>query len=318
MAPTVTVIVPFRSAGPYLDECLAYLAAQTFRDFDVILVPEVPFALPEVRAGVRLIAAGDVLPNRKRQIAALQTHAPILAFIDDDAYPDPYWLERAVRHFRDPHVVAAGGPGVTPPNDPPNLRTSGAIFASALVTAGARYRYRPTKLRDVELLPTCNLLVRRDAFLRHVEKTLAMSPGEDTLLCRTLRQDGGRIVYDPEAAVFHHRRAARGHLRQVWSYGFFRGYFFRRIGREPRYAVFAVPVVFVLAHALLPIALVNRRARTAMLAASCAYSALVAISAEHEARTERVPPLPVALGIYLTHLTYGAATIAGWFGDRAR
>jgi GT2 family glycosyltransferase len=309
--PFVSVIIPFRTNGPFLRDCLDHLERQTYRNFDIYLIPDGPLALDDAR--VHVIESGPVLPNRKRQIAAETTTAEILAFIDDDAYPDPDWLANAVRHFDDPNVVVAGGPAVTAPDDTPRQRASGAIFAAGLVTASTRHRYVPEPQRDVESLPSCNLLVRRDAFLRDAEASIRYWPGEDILLCMFASRDGARIVYDPAALVYHHRRALfGGHLRQVWSYGRFRGFFLRRLSTSRHDAIYAVPAVFVLAHAAVLAAPLRPRLRAPALVGALGYGAIVAWSALRAAKAERANPWLVASGIYLTHMTYGLGTIVGW------
>ena len=310
------MIVPFRSDGPELRECLAHLERQTYRSFDVILVPDEGSSCGA--EGVRVVPSGPVLPNRKRQVAAATTSSPIVAFIDDDAYPAPDWLAAAMRHFEDPHVVACGGPSVTPPGDSHRQRAGGAVFASPLVTAGTRHRYVPEARRDVAALPSCNLLIRRDAFLRDADASSRYWPGEDILACVFATRNGDRIVYDPAALVYHHRRALFGaHLRQVWNYGRFRGHYLRRFDHSLGSAPYAVPALFVLAHAIvLPLA-ARKNSRAAAAAAIGAYALLVAGSALREARIARVNPLLVAAGMYATHLTYGGATIAGWLRGRS-
>ncbi len=315
-SPTVSVVIPLRAAGPNLRECLAHLARQTYRNFDVYVVPDAPLALADAR--LHVIASGRVLPNRKRQIAAEASSAEILAFIDDDAYPDPNWLANAVRHFADPNVVGAGGPAVTATNDSPRQRASGAIFSSPLVTATTRHRYVAEAQRDVEALASCNLLVRRDAFLRDAEASVRYWPGEDILLCMFAARDGARIVYDPTAIVYHHRRLVfTAHLRQVWSYGRFRGFFLRRLSSSRNHVPYAVPAAFVLGHGLLLAALAQPRWRFAAGFVVGVYVALVAWETVRAARAERADPWLVAAGIYLTHITYGASTIVGWLRGSA-
>lgn len=318
MTPAVSVIIPFRRGGPQLDECLAHLEFQTFAEFEVILVPDDPAAFAGAR--VHVMPSGPALPNRKRQIGSAAGSAPIVAFIDDDAYPDPGWLAAALPHFADPNVVAVGGPAVTPPDDPPRARASGAIYAARIVTATTRRRYVPETACDVDALPSCNLLIRRDAFLRDVEASAGYWPGEDILVCLLATQHGERIVYDPAVLVYHHRRNVfAAHLRQVWNYGRFRGFFIRRYARTQRNLAYAAPAVFALAHAALPAALSRPRLRAPVLVLAGAYAALAGWSAWHEARNARANPWLVAAGIYLTHLTYGCASVAGWlFGVPSR
>jgi hypothetical protein len=212
--------------------------------------------------------------------------------------------------------VAAGGPAVTPPGDSPRQRASGAIFSAEIVTATTRHRYVPEPQREVDGLPSCNLLVRRAAFLRDAEGSVRYWPGEDILLCMFAARDGARIVYDPTALVYHHRRAVFApHLQQVWNYGRFRGHFLHRLSTTRSDAVYAVPAAFVIAHAGLLAALTQPRLRVPALLAATGYTALVARSAIRAARAERANPWLVAAGIYLTHFTYGAGTIAGWLND---
>jgi len=315
----VSVIIPVKRIGGLLDACLRHLAAQTYRDFDVFVVPDDAATLGD--DGVRVIASGPVLPNRKRHIAATAGAAEIVAFIDDDAYPDPGWLAAALPHFADPAVVAVGGPGVTPPSATAGQRASGAIFASRLVTAGTRERYVAGVRRDVEGLPSCNLLMRRDVFVRCAAASLDRWPGEDILTCVEATREGGRIVYEPAALVYHHRRELFGpHLTQVWRYGLFRGSFLRRERPSWSSGAYAVPAAFVLAHLPLAALGARRRTRGAALAAVAGYAALVAIEAVREGRAARANGWAVAAGIYLTHLAYGAGSIVGFVrsGDHAR
>jgi GT2 family glycosyltransferase len=59
---------------------------------------------------------------------------------------------------------------------------------------------------EVEKAYTCNLFVRTSAFLRSGGFDEALLNNEDLALCEAVRRDGGRIVYDPEVVVHHHRR----------------------------------------------------------------------------------------------------------------
>jgi GT2 family glycosyltransferase len=313
----VSIIIPVRRIGPLLEAALGHLAAQTFREFDVFVVPDDAATLGT--DGVRIIASGPVLPNRKRHIAAAAGAAEIVAFIDDDAYPDPGWLAAALPHFDDPAVVAVGGPGVTPPSASPGQRASGAIFASRLVTAQTRERYVAGVRRNVDGLPSCNLLMRRDVFVRCAATSLDRWPGEDILTCLEATRGGGRIVYEPAALVYHHRRELFGpHLTQVWRYGLFRGAFTRRQPFAWTSAVYLVPAAFVIAHVPLAALVARRRTRRAALAAAAGYAALVAIDAVREGRAARANGWAVAAGIYLTHLAYGAGTIAGFVRSSVR
>ena len=56
-----------------------------------------------------------------------------------------------------------------------------------------------------------------------------------------------KIVYDPDAAVFHHRRELFGpHLKQIRNYAFNRGLFARRFPETSRKIAYFIPSLFVL------------------------------------------------------------------------
>jgi hypothetical protein len=215
-------------------------------------------------------------------------------------------------HFEDPDVVAVGGPGVTPPSDSAAKQASGAVYASPLVSAGFVYRYVPSAQRLVDDQPSCNLLVRRAAFLEHVGECLQYWPGEDTKLCLLLTADGSKIVYDPQVMVYHHRRDLFwGHFRQVWNYAVHRGFFAKRYPETSLRPQYFVPTAFVAGNLIAAIALAARvRSRVAKLMVY-AYVALVVYASLASRKHHRANPFLTGLGIYMTHLTYGVGFAVG-------
>jgi glycosyltransferase involved in cell wall biosynthesis len=310
--PKVSVLIPLRKLGPYVRESLAHLAKQTYANFDVYVITDEPEHIAQDGVTVHCMSSGPVPPNIKRMMAAQASDADVVALLDDDAYPVPEWLSAAVAHFAAADVVAVGGPGVTPPGDSPAQRASGAIYASPLVSAGYTYRYVPARRRDVDDYPSCNLLVRRAPFLRYVPECLQYWPGEDTKLCMLLTREGARIVYEPQALVYHHRRDLFwGHFRQVWNYAVHRGFFAKRYPDTSLRPQYFVPSTFALANVLaLPAIALVPASRAVVGGTMALYAALVGVSAAATGDA-RVNRRSVALGIYLTHLTYGLGFLRG-------
>jgi len=154
----------------------------------------------------------------------------ILAFIDDDAYPVKDWLKNAVENFKDANVAAVGGPAITPPEDSLPQAASGLVYSSVIVSGNFTYRYLPKKRKEIDDYPSCNLLVRKSVMTELGGFNTEFWPGEDTKLCldivKKLRK---RIIYDPAAVVYHHRRPLfSAHLDQISSYALHRGYFVKR------------------------------------------------------------------------------------------
>ncbi len=110
---------------------------------------------------MKIIPTGPLNPARKRDMALEYAEGEILAFLDDDAYPDRNWLTNALENFKDSDVAAVCGPAITPKDDSLRQKASGMIFGSSLVSGHFTYRYLPKKKKQVQDCPTCNLLVRK-------------------------------------------------------------------------------------------------------------------------------------------------------------
>jgi cellulose synthase/poly-beta-1,6-N-acetylglucosamine synthase-like glycosyltransferase len=231
----VSIIIPFQRVTPYLRETLDEIGSLHGIPFEVILLPD--GAVGEEDLGGRrpypwrIVPTGTVSPAVKRDVGAKASRCRLLAFIDDDAYPAPDWLAKAVPYFEDDSVAAVGGPQLTPPGDGFWEKVSGATFLSPL-NGTAVCRYWPCKKRFfVDDWPSVNLIMRKEDFLAVGGFDSTYWPGEDTKLCLDLVEKlEKKIVYEPEALVYHHRRSGFfKHMKQVGNYGLHRGYFAKRL-----------------------------------------------------------------------------------------
>ncbi len=247
--PLVSIVIACPNRSWMLDECLAAIAGQTYPHREVIVLPDAE----EDSSGApcpdaRWIPTGKVRPAEKRNIGIKEAKGEIIAFIDDDAYPDSHWLEYAVKYFGEQSIGAVGGPGVTPPGDRLLSKAGGRVYDNVLVSGNYRYRYKAGGVRkDVEDYPSCNLFVRKDVLEKIGGYRTDFWPGEDTLLCKDILDNWKRIIYDPWIVVYHHRRALFApHLRQLGRYGFHRGYFCKRFPSNSLRLSYFVPSLFVL------------------------------------------------------------------------
>ncbi len=317
--PRFSVIVACPGDSLVLRRLIAALDAQTYRNFEVLFLPDRLLVRPEVHYRFRILATGGVRPARKRNQGALAAEGDVLAFIDDDAYPRPDWLANAAARLSGPDPIdALGGPGLTPPDDPPAAQLSGAVLASPLVSGNFRYRYFVQgALRRVEDFPSCNLFVRKAAFdaIRGFREDFW--PGEDTLLCADLQRAGRTLWYDPRVVVHHHRRPLFGpHLRQIGRYALHRGYFARRVGLNSRRLSYLLPTLFLLGLLLgAPLACLTPWLAAPYLAVVALYLLLTLGDALLEAPTLRQAPAYWA-GVVLTHLWYGARFLQGLLAAR--
>jgi len=246
MNPAVSIIIPAKSVASYLRENIKACQAGSYRNFEIIVLVDKPPR--EKFPKTCFIATGSTGPAQKRDMGARQARGKILAFIDDDAYPTKYWLARIIKNFEDPKIGAVGGPGVTPRGVGWREEASGWVSASPLGSGEFMYRFLPLVKRFVDDYPSMNLAVRRSDFEKAGGFDSNFWPGEDTKLCLDLvKKLGRKIVYEPQAVVYHHRRPLWiPHLRQHGNFGIHRGYFARILPETSARPVYFAPSALVL------------------------------------------------------------------------
>lgn len=246
-APYISVIIPFKKKDKYLLECLENIRKQSYQDFEVICLPDNKEVLKGIN--VRIVTTGDRGPAEKRDIGAMKAKGEILAFIDNDAYPEKNWLKNAVVLFKDKKISAVCGPGITPPNDY-NLQKAGGFVNSLWFGSGGAgtYRFIQMKRRYVDDYPSMNFLVRKNDFERVGGFDTHFWPGEDTKLCNDLVYIlEKKIIYDPKVLVYHHRKPLFiPHLKQISRFAIHRGHFAKILPNTSLRLGYLIPTIFTL------------------------------------------------------------------------
>jgi glycosyltransferase involved in cell wall biosynthesis len=199
------VVVPVRNRRHLLCDLLGALDAQTYTDFEVIVVDDgstdgagEAAAATTVRGRpVRVIPrdGGGAVAARLAGVAI--SSAEILAFTDSDCRPRPGWLAAAVAGL-----------------------DQGADMVHGLTRPARPLRPLERSLHQADdgLFATCNVTYRRAAYdaaggfdqraadrlgFRHSSRARGLGFGEDTLLgWRVARH--GIVRYEPQAEVEHH------------------------------------------------------------------------------------------------------------------
>jgi cellulose synthase/poly-beta-1,6-N-acetylglucosamine synthase-like glycosyltransferase len=308
---TVSIIIAVKTWQKNLEECVAKCRQLDYPDFEIIVLPDFDVLPACAIDGIKIIPTGALNPAEKRDKALEYARGEILAFLDDDAYPQRDWLSKALENFLDPEVAAVGGPAVTPPQDSLMQKASGATYASFLVSGRYIYRYVAAERQEVDDYPSCNFLVRKSVMLELGGFSTKFWPGEDTKLCLEItKRLGKKIIYDPRALVYHHRRRLFiGHLKQIANYALHRGYFVKKYPQtslKPAYFIPSIFLVSLICGAFFSLFL--PWLRTLYFTGLCFYLAAVLFFSLRSGL--RVFVL-VFLGTALTHLTYGGFFIRG-------
>ncbi len=200
--PRVSILLPCRDAAPFLDDCIASLAAQTEPGFEVLALDDGS----RDRTGARLAAWAEadarvrVFPSCGRGIVAAlerlrrEARAPFIARMDADDVARPERLATQLALLRAQPDIAACGTGIR-------------YFPRALVRSGYR-RYESwinglATWSDVarDLFVECpiahpTLMIRRDA-LRSVGGYRELEGPEDYDLVLRLAAAGRRLANVP-------------------------------------------------------------------------------------------------------------------------
>jgi GT2 family glycosyltransferase len=111
--PKVSLVIVSRDRPRALRRVLMSLRFQHYMNFEVIVVSNIrdPGALNGVYGieEIRLVFFDDPNISKARNIGINNAAGDIIAFCDDDAVPEPPWLERLVLPFETENVGAAGG-----------------------------------------------------------------------------------------------------------------------------------------------------------------------------------------------------------------
>ncbi|MFH1691066.1 MAG: glycosyltransferase [Candidatus Omnitrophota bacterium] len=313
----VSIIIAVKASNDRLKECIKHCLKLNYKDYEILVLPDHVFSYQDER--VHIIPTGPCLPAKKRDIGWHHAQGDILAFLDDDAYPSEKWLDYAVRNFEDSQVAAVGGAAVTPPTESFMRMASGLVYESFAVSGNFKYRYAQGKRCYIDDYPSCNLLVRKDVFAKIGGFRTKFWPGEDTILCLEITKKlKKKIVYDPEALVFHHRRSLfADHLKQIQNYALHRGYFVKRFPETSLRWQYFMPSVLLLWFVFGFIASVFSLFFSLFYIMSLlCYGGLLFLSS-YDPKDLRMSRY-VCAGIFLTHLYYGFHFIEGLLASKLK
>ncbi len=212
--PFVSVIIPVRNRAEMIAECLQSLEALKYPHdrIEIIVVDDAseddtPAVVSTFQ--VKLISLQEHRhASFSRNKAAAEAAGDLLAFIDSDCLADPLWLTELAPAFREPAVGAVGGI-VEAHREPRGLARYEMVRSPLKVSSWYRRSGHDDRLFYV---PSCNLLVRKNLFMKVGGFRADLHVGEDVDLCWRLQDHGGEIEYRHSGKI-HHK-----HRNRLWSF----------------------------------------------------------------------------------------------------
>lgn len=214
--PHVSVVVCSFNGGSTIGECLQALEKLEYPSYEVIVVDD---GSTDDTADIArefdcfVISTHQSGLSNARNTGLKAATGEIVAYLDDDAYPDAQWLTYLAATFKSTDHAGVGGPNIAPPGD--------GFVAEVVDRAPGNPTHVLLSDREAEHIPGCNMAFRRE----RLEAIGGFDPyyrvaGDDVDVCWRLQQEGWTLGFSPAAMVWHHRRKSiRAYWKQQIGYG---------------------------------------------------------------------------------------------------
>lgn len=319
--PRFSIVVPVFNRPGEIEELLSSLAAQPYRNFEVVVVEDGS----SLRCDNAVLAFNNHFkviyieipnggPGPARNAGAARTHGDYLIFLDSDCLvPEGYFnaLEAAITRLggnSSTPVFAWGGPDAGHHSFTPLQQAMAYTMSSVLTTGGIRGGSNAAKSFQPR---SFNMGMHRDVFQATGGFRFTHS-AEDIELSIRMRQLGIRTELIQDAFVFHKRRTDFGQFfRQVRQFGKGR-VMVSRAHPGTLKAAHWFPLLFVSGVLLIPVGLLWSVWVCALMAGGYLfYSMLVGIGAWLRSGSLRVGILAVP-SMWIQFTGYASGFLSGW------
>jgi glycosyltransferase involved in cell wall biosynthesis len=225
----ISIIVCTRNRTQYLKHCLQALLELDYPNYEIIVVDNAPsnddtFQLAQ-QLPVRYVREDRPGLDWARNRGIAEARYNIVAFTDDDAQVDRYWLNAINHAFAEPEVMAVTG-YVAPAELETNAQCLFEFDYGGMGHGFQRRVIQRNHLSDRDLLWASsfgvgvNMAFRREVFAQIGPFDVALDVGTpshgagDVEMFHRLVAQGYTLVYEPSMLVWHTHRRHRAALHQ--------------------------------------------------------------------------------------------------------
>ena len=222
--PFFSVIIPTYNRPRQLRSCLKALSSLDYpRDcFEVIVVDDGNnvsmgsiLSSFKDRLDITLVRQRHGGPAAARNAGAMCAKGEFLAFTDDDCAPASGWLNNLAARFIKASDPAVGGKTI-------NAFRGNRYSVATQIVVDYLCRWYNTDPEQARFCASNNLAIPAKGFhaIGGFDTTFTRAGGEDREFCDRWLYSGYRLVYAPEALVYHlHSLTFGTFLRQHFKYG---------------------------------------------------------------------------------------------------
>lgn len=217
--PKISVVVCTYNGSRTIRRCCEGLLKLDYPCLEVVVVNDgstdpTPAIVQEYAGrGFKLVTTPNRGLSSARNTGREAASGEIVAYLDDDAVPDPHWLMYLAAAFLGGNFGGIGGPNIPPPGE--------GLIADCVANAPGGPLHVLLTDREAEHIPGCNM-----AFWKTALNTVNgfdpqfRAAGDDVDLCWRIQRQGWKLGFAPGAMVWHCRRnSVRTYWRQQRGYG---------------------------------------------------------------------------------------------------
>lgn len=215
----VSVVIPCYNCRAFIDRCVQSVLNQSYPIHEVVVVDDgstdgsmdvlkrLPVKVVRHRRNLGLAQA--------RNTGVIHSSGDVVAFTDADCVAHRDWVKNLVRNYSDDKVGGVGGRGIEA-----NIRGVADLWRKTF--AEQTWGDKRFELTDQHLYGLCFSFRRRALFEVGLFNPFFRTNAEDIDISRRMLQRGYRLIYDPEAIVYHFRRdSLTSLLKQQYRWRYF-------------------------------------------------------------------------------------------------
>lgn len=198
MSKSVSIIIRTKDEERWITQCLHGVFGQQYKDFEVIIVDNesVDKTLEKAKQFkiAKIVTCRDYLPGKALNIGIRGAKGDYIACLSGHCIPvNSQWLENLIRNFDDPKVAGVYG------RQEPMSFTSDFDKRDLTLLFGLD---KKVQVKD-SFFHNANSMIRKDAWNKQPFDE-SVTNIEDRVWAKKILQNGYKIIYEPEASVYHY------------------------------------------------------------------------------------------------------------------